>query len=112
MTMAEWKEFNASEEELVEIWNSNDVLIRCSNGFERLKSQIFTGDFDEYIPTVTHYLICEPHPYADMIKRWADTGQPVYARSMSGSGSQLCHEYFPPFAHPDKFEYSFTPFGN
>lgn len=51
-----------------------------------------------------------PHPYANMIKIWADTGCPVYARSINGIGSQKCHEYFPPFAHPDKFEYQLKPF--
>lgn len=26
------------------------------------------------------YLICQPHPYADLIKIWADTGCPVWVK--------------------------------
>ena len=29
---------------------------------------------------VKNYLICQPHPYADLIKIWADTGCPVWVR--------------------------------
>lgn len=59
---------------------------------------------------VNKYLICNPHPYADMIKQWADTGQPVWWKSKTGGGVGLCHEYFPPFAHTNEYEYRLKPF--
>ena len=49
-----------------------------SNGVHRLRSSMFTGDWKHR--TLTHYLICQPHPYADLIKIWADTGCPVWVR--------------------------------
>lgn len=39
---------------------------------------MFTSDWKHR--TLTHYLICEPHQYADLIKIWANTGCTIYVR--------------------------------
>lgn len=75
--MAEWIEYTGSDEQIEEIINcKTDVLCRYVNGLHRLKSEMFLGDWKQR--TLTHYLICQPHPYADEIKIWADTGCEVY----------------------------------
>lgn len=59
------------------------------------------------------YLICEPHPYADMIKRWADTGQPVWIRRNrwdAGISIRVIEVTTTPDWNITGAEYSFTPF--
>ena len=60
------------------------------------------------------YLICEEHPLADMIERWARTGQPVYWKNKASGKWGECAEkgnwLFRPFYAPDICDYSFTPF--
>jgi len=104
----EWKKYDGSDEQIVELNNCKNGLL-AKNYLGYIWPDIYEH-FDFAPIGATHYLICDPHPYADMICQWARTGQPVYAKAIDGFGSQECHEYFPPFAHPDKFEYSFTPF--
>ena len=77
--MSEWIEYTGSDEQNRDILGSKaDVLFMYSNGVHRLRSSMFTGDWKHR--TLTHYLICQPHPYADLIKIWADTGCPVWVR--------------------------------
>lgn len=112
---AQWVKYDGSDDQLLEIMHSaHGYLYRNNNGYE---SNILTAcgslinlanELND--DSVTEYLICSPHPYADMICQWARTGQPVYWRSITGGGTGLCHENFPPFMHPVEFEYSFTPF--
>ena len=70
-------------------------------------------NFLTYNNTV-EYLICDPHPSADMICKWARTGQPVWYRALdykSFTGQCLNDEFnLYPFARPDKYEYSLTQF--
>lgn len=106
--MPEWKEYTGSDEQIEEMNNSeHGFVMRFSDGtevpvFHHGNPRIFEG--------ITHYLVCEPHPLADMITRWAQTGQPVYWRNKENGGAGVCHDNFPPFAHADSFNYSFTPF--
>lgn len=79
MNTPEWIKYDGSDGQNREILGSKmDVLCRYANGVHRLKSTMFTGDWRH--KTLTNYLICQPHPYADLIKIWADTGCPVYAK--------------------------------
>ena len=64
----------------------------------------------EEMADVVSYWIIPDDPLREMKIRQARTGQPVWARAYGGVGQVLCHEYFPPFAHPDAFEYAFTEF--
>lgn len=77
--MAEWKKFTGSEEQLREIADApNGWIVRFSNNKE---SSICTGEVNPYlIEKVLEYLICDPNRHAEKIKRWVDTGQPVYGR--------------------------------
>lgn len=99
--MAKWIEYTGSDEQIEEmckpgciyavmdvsgkvfgpyVWfdtsNHPDPRLR---EFNDLKSQLNTA-------SIKQYLICEPNPYADIIKIWADTGCPVWVRYMHCKG--------------------------
>lgn len=119
--MAKWIEYTGSDEQLKEL------LMTKSKFTVDNKWSVFhkptalnmpaTEDNLNWLASllrdtkVKNYLICQPHPYAEEIKQWAETGQPVYWRSKAGGETGECYKFFPPFAHPDIFEYSLTPFG-
>lgn len=121
---SEWKEYTGSDEQIAEIVNcKTDVLCRYSNGGERLKSSMFIGDWKHKY--LTHYLICNPHPLADMIIRQAQTGQPVwikfpYNNTIDVSSYEFIkhdlgysyHVTTTPDWNIPNAEYSFTPFGD
>ena len=89
--MTKWIEYTGSDKQIEEILNSK-------NGFSYIRD---TGDKDikVYLSPLTktyligllsdckQYLINNQHPYADLIKIWADTGCPVWVRS-----NNLCYE--------------------
>ena len=100
--MAKWIEYTGSDEQIEEmckpgciyavmdvsgkvfgpyVWfdasNHPDPRLR---EFNDLKSQLNTA-------SIKQYLICQPHPYSDLIKIWADTGCPVWVRA-----ADLCYE--------------------
>ena len=113
MNPQEWIKYDGSDKQIAEI---NDSVLRhgfiLRNRYGSISPVMkqpwhvaLIGDKD-----TTHYLICQPHQYADLIKIWADTGCPVYWRSKHGGAAGACHENFPPFAHPNEFEYLLTPF--
>lgn len=113
--MSEWKEYTGSDEQLIEMRNAVNGHIFRDN-LELESSSVLYYREHEYVPkTITHYLICDRHPYADMIKRWADTGQPVWVRV----GAMMREDQFIMYrtyrtTTPDwnipSAEYSFTPF--
>lgn len=107
---AEWVAYTGSDEQIDEIKaNIHGYLVRDALGMLSSRVRVaFDLDGVEILPF--EYLICNPHPLADMICQQARTGQPVYWRSIENGGTGKCHEYFPPFAYPNEFEYSFTPF--
>ena len=106
--MSEWIEYTGSDEQNRDILGSKaDVLFMYSNGVHRLRSSMFTGDWKHR--TLTHYLICQPHPYADLIKIWADTGCPVYAKhKATGQTDEVCGPRVD-WNH-EEWEFSLTPF--
>lgn len=82
--MAEWKKFTGSDDQLKEMKEAeHGWVIRYKDGNE---SHIHYGSFNVVFKLLHEpdwYLICEPHPHAEMIHRWVDTGQPVYERPSS-----------------------------
>lgn len=73
--MAKWKKYTGSDQQIEEIRKSKygvmteDFIV--IDGSAPLHDLLCIGD---------KYLICQPHPYADEIKIWADTGCEVYVR--------------------------------
>ena len=64
--MSEWKEYTRSDEQIEEINNA-------PHGYSsRLNKK-----------GKTEYLIHQPHPYANLIKTWADTGCQVWIKAQN-----------------------------
>ena len=92
MNTPEWSKYTGSNKQINEINNS-------PHGYRsRLNKK-----------NETEYLICQPHPYADLIKIWADTGCPVYAKhKVTGQTNEVCGPRVD-WNHED-WEFSLTPF--
>jgi len=123
--MSEWIEYTGSDEQLKEILfaaNKHGVMIIHHNG--ELCPSIFTdaNELSQHLDKRTKYPIkmfwlCQPHPYADMIKIWADTGCPVLVRhdvttqfpSFSMTKTLVRKTSRPDWNIPGA-EYSLTPF--
>ncbi len=133
--MTEWTIYNGNEEQIVEMINANHGFVCRNNetdsGILSIKyGQLFSdqseypilnamwkGSLKLFIDTnnTTHYLICDPHPYADMICQWARTGQPVWVKfTFDLEHYGRCHSYSEPTTSPvwdlPNAEYSFTEF--
>lgn len=52
------------------------IMFRDKDGNESSINNLVNRDVSQTI--WTEYLICEPHPHAEMIIEWAKTGRPVY----------------------------------
>lgn len=113
---AEWKEYTGSGDQIAEMQGAKKgFILRSSDGM--YSDHIFWDDDDfSCIDTfnVTDYLICNPHPLVDMIKRWADTGQPVYCKQRIDIEHEHTFQYFTQTERLNwdipNTEYSFTPF--
>jgi hypothetical protein len=111
--MSEWKKFDGSDEQIAEISDAeNGWVVRWMDGSEShpYNCTDHVEFAHEQCGEFSHYWIIPDDPLREMKIRQAQTGQPVWWKSIDGGGTGLCHEYFPPFAHSDAFEYSFTPF--
>ena len=83
--MSEWKEYTGSDEQICEM--KSGFLYRNKSGSQSDKA-LFGSNFvssahlKNFLNNceTTHYLVCDPHPYADLIKIWADTGCPVWIK--------------------------------
>lgn len=93
--MTDWKELNKSWEQTLELWDAeHGYILRFRNKTDnkiRIPRHSWKSirEFHEHcksVFTVTHYLICNPHPLADMICQQARTGQPVWVRY-----AKVCH---------------------
>lgn len=81
--MSEWIEYTGSDEQIEEM--KGGFLYRTTSDSQ---SDIALNEshFDsiDHLKTwmrgATHYLAAKPHPYADLIKIWADTGCPVWVK--------------------------------
>lgn len=71
MTNPEWKEYTGSDEQIAEMEEScNGILIQLDTIIGKDKSRM-VDSYDELIDLgyknfITHYLICNPHPRADI----------------------------------------------
>ena len=114
MNPQEWIKYDGSDKQIAEI---NDSVLRhgfiLRNRYGSISPVMkqpwhvaLIGDKD-----TTHYLICKPHQYADLIKIWADTGCPVYIRYYHTFYCELVVRVtnLPHWDIPDA-EYSLTPF--
>jgi len=131
LNMTEWKEYTGSDEQIAEISNTPcGFILRYPTGvqteiFKRIGSsyvgeyidsrrRMLSGDNLKEVLTkhkITNYIICNPHPLADMICQQARTGQPVWWRNKSNNRVYgQCDRLFTPFVNHEALEYSFTPF--
>ena len=90
MNTPEWIEYTGGDEQLTELLTT-DSKFMIDNEWSvfhkptRLNLPV-TEDNLNWLAgllcdtKVKKYLICQPHPYADLIKIWADTGCPVWVR--------------------------------
>lgn len=117
MNAPEWIEYNGSDKQIAEMLfaaNKHGVMIIHHNG--ELCPAIFTdaNELYQHLDKRTKYpikafLLCKPHPYADLIKIWADTGCPVYAKhKATGQTDEVCGPRVD-WNH-EEWEFSLTPF--
>jgi len=105
MTAAQWVKYDGSDEQIDEISNTpcgfilryptavqTEIFKRIGSSYvgEYIDSRrrILSGDNLKEVLTkhkITHYLICNPHPLADMIFQQARTGQPVWVKMKSST---------------------------
>ena len=85
--MAKWIEYTGSDEQIEEIKAAdNGVMfeyvagIGTDNFIFKYKDDRYHIDNRIANKAISKYLICEPHPYADLIKIWADTGCEVWVK--------------------------------
>ena len=111
--MAEWKEYTGSDEQIAEMVNAQHGYTLLFN--DAYQSEIYMLNHPgRYVnePAIMKYLICNPHPRRDMIKRQADTGQPVWVKICVNAVSRDYKVFSttrPNWDIPNA-EYSFTPF--
>ena len=116
--MTEWKKYEGTYEQIAEMMSAyRGFVLRYADGKESLPYYGDTIPIDEILDNwgeFTHYLICNPHPLADMIIRQAQTGQSVWIYITVGSEDGDDIEYLRPTNKPDwnipAAVYSFTPF--
>ena len=109
---AQWKKFTGSEEQIREILNAKDgaKLRYCMVDGDFDSKKIFVSDLTKHLgnKSISEYLICQPHPHAEMIIEWARTGREVYFYSDHFKKWRL--STIPVWNEKDK--YSFNPDGD
>ena len=111
---AQWKKFDGSDDQIREILNAKDgVIFNYVTGEE--DHQIYSPEKDKYhlwnrfeTKAIDEYMLCNPHPHADMIIEWARTGMEVYQYLM-GMNRWVKVDY-PNWLPGNK--YSFNPDGD
>ena len=84
--MSEWIEYTGSDEQLKELLTTKSKFMVSVFHKPTTLNMPATEDNLNWLAAllrdtkVKNYLICQPHPYADLIKIWADTGCPVWVR--------------------------------
>lgn len=131
--MTEWKKYDGTDEQIVEMLTHSTGFIVDSERLYSLGKTILRMEPDELnidwlkadlsmYGDVKAYLLCNPHPLADMICRQAQTGQPVYVRVNGNAGIHCAYGKYtwtgthsvwvtttPDWNIPGA-EYSFSPF--
>ena len=109
--MAKWIEYTGSDEQITEMHNSdNGWLVIFYDGTQSDIHKGYPGK-SVNMHAIQKYLICEPHPYADLIKIWADTGCPVWYRFKAIEFEPGIETEEPDWFN-DKLEFNLTPFGD
>lgn len=127
--MVKWIEYTRSDEQLESLASAKTaVRVRYINGTEvNWACVLFKQRSREIcqLQNAVAYLISEPHPYAGIIKIWADTGCEVYVRITSpGNKDEFPElaEYIESIEHTETYvtdkpnwnihgaEYRLTPF--
>ena len=82
--MAKWVEYTGSDEQIREIKaNTHGYMVRNIppiTGFILSPRIRYAFELSGISEVKFEYLICQPHPHADIIKIWADTGCEVWVR--------------------------------
>ena len=128
--MTDWRKYDGTDEQIAEMRKSRHGFIcRNSSGIEsgilffnfgaihlgssgeRLANFNHAKNYLDMEKTI-HYLICNPHPLADMISRQTQTGQPVYYRPKGNHNVTRAFSKMEDMRwnDPRHWEYSFTPF--
>ena len=80
---AQWVKFDGSDEQIANIEKALEgyvLRLEAVSGTHQTEL-LYRDEWDKFgSERIIEYLICSPHPYADMICQWARTGQPVYVR--------------------------------
>jgi hypothetical protein len=114
--VAKWQKYTGSKEDLLALMSTKYFLTKPAQTTREKDSAgyyVSVGHMRDVFQKgkVTDYLICQPHPYEVLIKHWSETGLPVYWRDLKNHMRVgECNEENPPFAFPNKFQYSFTSF--
>ena len=123
--MSEWIEYTGSDEQIAEIeaaFQQNGFIVAKENGgiseiiqgSQPLSKGFVSHNFNT-VWSVKKYLVCHPHPRADMICKQARTGQPVWVRG-DGAKDVLGNPIYQYVMHGHEInwnltaEYSFTEF--
>ena len=120
MNAPEWIKYDGSEDQIKEIKSASNGVIFEYVGSFGIDTSVFKYAKDKYHidnrlenKAIAKYLICQPHPYADLIKIWADTGCPVWWRMIPKNHVGLICRVFktntPDWNIPGA-EYRLTPF--
>lgn len=125
--MAKWFDYNGSDEQIAKLLTSSDKFIVDSKwSVFKDPSKLMLLPIESNIIWlkelldscgVKRFMFCEPHPYADIIKIWADTGCEVWVKIyIDGSYAGLPIADIPIYSttRPDwnipGAEYRLTPF--
>ena len=116
MNKPEWIKYTGSDKQIEEIKTASKGILCKLNSDEGKIKQIMLKSWhslDEYSDLITEYLICQPHPYADLIKIWADTGCPVWVKrpiAVLRIGEPIVFKTTNPDWNIPGAEYRLTPF--
>ncbi len=89
--MTEWIAYTGSDEQIAEMQEAqHGVLFKGDTEIYDVSDMVCV---DSYIKNIgiTHYLICNPHPLANMICQQARTGQPVWVKLSAVPNSIYTH---------------------
>lgn len=118
--MSEWKIYEGTDEQIEEMLRG--FIFRDGTGEEcnlikRRCDFVDDASIKSYLNCceAREYLICKQHPNSEMIKRWADTGQPVWYRAKVDENEfdtdeLLCGVTSNPNWSDERYEFSFAPF--
>jgi len=126
----EWIEYTGSDEQIAAMMNAKSGVVLRNENLTEYTINLYLMDYELAKFAVTSrftrsYLICNPHPLADMICQQARTGQPVWIKTTEfnyhdkvndaytvewkSDGNVIFNTTKPDWNMPNA-EYSFTPF--